>query len=625
VARGVADNHAIPFKTRLARVVLATLLKQQEGRLRQIARGKPLDRSSLLTKQQASVLLAWHKKMKRDYALAKRIQGDARVIEQLTGVVASEVVAWDRTVPMMEAFLIQFGKKNDPTKSQLDAFLNLPYAPAYLATDRHPEDVRIEFDGFLARAWDLWLVGQVGQDEASLDVLARRLAVLAKARRDRLSLGSAKESRGQPAGGDNGEDGEASSGSKADLKMLKSMSRPRGAIKSLSEIVDRASKYAEFLGADRIGSRYLESLLPEACYDVGGIPQNPPKLHDIKIHYEGLLDSRDAWAREVFNTLPLLSGGRKFEVTQWIVMRGLNPLRLGSEVTVSADVPPWLAEESRIDLLHDAPPEGCLWLQTTINAADSRMAAELAEAHLSRLEDAIAWMHRQPVIARTSDVVVHDPANKLILYPGFHTDERPGLGAQLSKDDLRRVFKEVERMSRDKRPFVKSVARGIALWRKALRLDDLECRFVELWRAFEAIVGPFKQKSPWRNHLHPLILSRSGDEDENTVVARYAVIMKLRNAWAIHTAEERRENLVEFVPRFQLKNICTWFHKDVWWLGMKTADLAMANADAMTREDIARIVHINADEAQIESVERMSLLRALWGRIRGVFRRHRPR
>jgi len=622
--RGVADSYSIPFKMRLARVVLASLVRRQHDRLRRISRAKALGTSSLLTNRQASVLLKWYRAMKRDYASSRSIQGDDRVIEQLTGVVASEVAGWDRTVPLKEAFWIQFGKKEDPTKSQLDAFLNLPYAPAYLSSDRHPDDVRIEFDVFLARAWNLWLVEKVRQKPDDLDVLARHLAALAIARRNTPRHRPPGTSPQQLAAELKREHDEAAEKFGADLQSLESVPQPRDRIQCTSDIVERARTYAESLSADNIGPRQVESLIPDACYGLFGTPQEHPRLQDVIAHFERLVDSEDSWTSEALNTLTLASGVRAFDATQWIAMRGLQPLHLGAEITVSASMPSWLAQESRTEFMFDAPPDGCLWLTTTVHSTDSRMAAELAEAHLCRVVDMIAWMHRQPVITRTSAAITHDPQRKQILFPGFHTDERPSLNDQLGEIELTEAFKELERMSRDRRPFVRSVARGIAIWRKALQLDDLECRFVELWRAFEAIVGPFKLKSSAaRNELHPLVLSKVRKEAEDTVIARYAVIMKLRNAWAIHPAEERRENSVEFVPQFQLRDICSWYQKDIWLLGTSVADLAMANPGAMTREDVAHIVSPGTDDGASEHGGPSGRLAALFRRFVGLFFRSR--
>ena len=492
MARGVADAHSMQFKARFARVVLASLIRQQHDRLRHISRGRQLSASSLLTRQQASVLLSWYGQMKRDHASAMVLQGNERALEQVIGIAATEVVGWDRTVPLERAFEIHFGKEEDHTKSQLDEFLRLPYAPAHSESDRHPDDVRIEFDAFLARAWSLWLLRDIRQDSGKLDTLARYLAGLAVARRSMPKPKPPRASPQQLAAEVQRERDQAEEEFKATLQKLESVPVASSPIQCLSDLAERARGYAVSSGARDMGPQYIESLIPDACYGLFGSPQEYPRLQDVKGYVERLANSTDMWASEVLGTLNLTSGARVFEAGQWIVMRGLPPLRLGPEIVVAPSMPYWLAQEPHTSSMLDAPPEGSLWLTTSVASSDSRMAAELAGTRFRRVLDVIAWVHRQPVISLASAVVVHDPLRRQILFPGFHMDERPFVSDRLSEAELNEAFDALDSMSRDPRPFVRSISRGIAIWRKALQLEDLECRFVELWRAFEAIVGPFR-------------------------------------------------------------------------------------------------------------------------------------
>ena len=579
---------SIRFRKHLARTILASLVCQDLDSLRRRASGSHIDRRSTITKKQAQVLLGWHKRIGHSYATSTSLDVGPKALDQLLCAAAAHVVGWDRTIDMESAWRIQLGESEDTTTSQLAQFTWLANAPAYEPTDRHPDEVNAELEVFSERLWLLWLLQDMEKDQAQLDGIARSIAANSCAE-------EASQRVMRTASGREGvrrdlqlerQVAEAAFGEA--MARLAAFPAPPGVIECLSDLVVRSAAYAQQVDSPLTSPPHMESLVARTCYTSDGLAVHPPHPSDVGRLYSRLGSKNDTWARDIAAAVSREARSHRFEAAQLISLKGLVPVRGESDVVVSTEIPKWLVGKPYVDVLlsPNPPPGQRMWLTTTVVSSDLRMAAELANLRFRSVLDAVACLHREPVAARTSGVVVHDPVRKALLPPGFSGGARPEASVQMTSEMLRECMEAISAMSRDSRPWVRSLRRGIGIWRRALQTDDLERRFVELWRAFEAIVGKFGSVRAFAcTDFHPILLARATVCGREEIDARYAVVFRLRNHWAIHTADERPDVGIEFVPEFQLKSVCRWLARDVWILLTYATELALAFPLAEERAD----------------------------------------
>lgn len=268
-------------------------------------------------------------------------------------------------------------------------------------------------------------------------------------------------------------------------------------------------------------------------------------------------------------------------------------------VSFATEIPKWVRER-----LGPWARDEKLFLRVEVLGASSEIARRIAARRLDKLFDVIFGLDAlRPFIRR------YDPEYSLVVSADGKKartwgPKLPGLPeTRAEKAAVGRNVAAMQKLELDGRAWCKQVARTLHLLRLSAEANEVETRFVHLWRALECLVGHLTGMQAEKFHKELLAQSRCFmsqecwdikdpakrqsffDREYQDVLQNLDPIEDIRNKWALHTGDERTGTLHE-IDHETLTCACDWLADELGRLFDLMVHVALIRTDLQSRKDV---------------------------------------